>query len=316
MRVKVLVTGGAGFIGHNAAMFLKERGYEVFVLDNLKRAADFALKRLEMCNIPVLKGDVLNAKALKAAVKGVDVVVHAAAFINVEESVRKPAMYFKNNVAGTASVADACLRGGVRLLIYLSSAAVYGDPVALPINESHPTRPISPYGLTKLMGEEAVRFYSQRGLKYAVLRLFNVYGLGQTGAYAGVITRFVGRVCAGKPPIIYGDGMQTRDFIHVRDVARAVGLCMESGVRNETFNIASGKPTTISGLAELIMKMANLHLKPVHARRRQVDIKHSYADITKAERILGFKPQISFENGLSELLRSMQHLKAKAAKQA
>ena len=296
------MTGGAGFIGHNVAMFLKERGYEVFVLDNLKRAADFALKRLDMCSIPVLKGDVLNAKALKAAVKGVDVVVHAAAYINVEESVRKPAMYFENNVAGTANVADACLRGGVRLLVYLSSAAVYGDPVVLPISESYPTRPISPYGLTKLMGEEAVKFYSQRGLKYAVLRLFNVYGQWQSSAYAGVITRFIERTHAGKPPIIYGDGLQTRDFIHVYDVARAVQRCIEKGVENETFNIASGKPITVNGLADLIIKLANQNLKPLYVKPRSGDVKHSHADITRAEKLLGFKPEISLENGLRELL--------------
>jgi UDP-glucose 4-epimerase len=308
MGVKVLITGGAGFIGHSVAVLLKEHGYDVLVFDNLKRASSLALERLRAHSIPVFEGDVLNAKALRAAVKGVDVVVHAAAHISVEESVGKPALYFKNNVVGTANVADACLRGGLKPLVYLSSAAVYGDPAAPPISESHPTSPISPYGQTKLMGEEAVKFYSQQGLKYAILRLFNVYGQGQSSAYAGVITRFIERVCSGKPPIIYGDGSQTRDFIHVYDVARAMELCIDKNVENETFNIASGKPTTINGLAELIIKLAKQDLKPIYAKQRQGDIKHSHADITKAEKLLGFKPEISLEKGLSMLLDSMQHI--------
>jgi len=301
-HVKVLITGGAGFIGHNVALFLKEHGYDVLVLDNLRRASDLALDRLNAYSIPVFEADVLNAKELRAAVKGVDAVVHAAAYISVEESMKKPAMYFRNNVAGTANVADVCLREGVKFLVYISSAAVYGEPVALPVTESHLTNPISPYGLTKLMGEEVVKFYSQRGLKYVILRLFNAYGRGQSGSYAGVITRFVERVRAGKPPIIYGDGSQTRDFLHVRDVARAIEQCMERGVENETFNIASGKPTTIKELAELIVKLTKQDLKPIYAKPRQGDIKHSHADISKAEELLGFKPEISLEEGLSELL--------------
>jgi len=143
-HVKVLITGGAGFIGHNVALFLKEHGYDVLVLDNLRRASDLALDRLNAYSIPVFEADVLNAKELRAAVKGVDAVVHAAAYISVEESMKKPAMYFRNNVAGTANVADVCLREGVKFLVYISSAAVYGEPVALPVTESHLTNPISP----------------------------------------------------------------------------------------------------------------------------------------------------------------------------
>lgn len=306
--MKVLVTGGAGFIGHNTAIFLKNQGYEVAAFDNLKRAAGFALERLSMHHVPLVRGDVLGAEAVKNALAGVDVVVHAAAYISVEESVKKPALYFRNNVAGTANLASACLRKGIKL-IYISSAAVYGDPATLPISESHPANPISPYGLTKLMGEQAVKFYAGQGLKYAILRLFNVYGPGQSSAYAGVITRFAERLSGNKPPIICGDGQQTRDFIHVYDVAEAIKLTVEKGLENETLNIASGKPITIMELAQLAIKTADLNLKPIFAKPRPGDIKHSYADISKAERLLGFKPRISLEQGLKELLKPRGLLK-------
>jgi len=306
----VLITGGAGFIGHNTALFLRDRGVDVTVFDNLKRATNFSLKRLRIHGVELISGDVLDTEVLHRAVKGVDVVVHAAAYISAVESIRKPALYFVNNVAGTAAVAAASLRGGVGLLVYLSSAAVYGNPAVLPISESHPTRPVSPYGLTKLMGEDAIKFYAGKGLDYVILRLFNVYGPVQSGAYAGVITRFMENVCRGKPPIIHGHGEQTRDFIHVYDVARSVWLCMERGVRNETINIGSGKPTTIRELAELIIRLADLGLEPIFVKARPGDIRHSHADIRRAEKLLGFKPEISLEKGLKELLG---YLRAKYA---
>lgn len=300
--MRVLITGGAGFIGHNTAIYLKKNGYEVIAFDNFKRARDSALERLAMHGVPIVKGDILGARALKEALDSVDVVVHAAAYISVEESMKKPTLYFRNNVAGTANVAHVCLHGGVKLLVYISSASVYGNPTTLPVNEDHPTNPISPYGLTKLMGEQITKFYGGQGLKYIILRLFNVYGPGQSGAYAGVINRFIMRLSEGKPPIIYGDGMQTRDFIHVYDVAEAIKLSIEGGVKNEVFNIAAGRPTTIRELAENIIRLAGSDLKPLFKRTRVGDIRYSYADISKAERLLGFKPKISLEQGLRDLL--------------
>jgi len=231
--------------------------------------------------------------------------VHAAAYVSVCESMRKPALYFRNNVEGTANVAKACLDSGVKLMIYLSSAAVYGEPVSLPISETHPTNPTSPYGLSKLMGEELVRFYSKYGLKHVILRLFNVYGLGQSKAYAGVVTRFIERAVKGLPPIIYGDGEQTRDFIHVRDVSEAVEQILEKGVVNETFNVGSGIPTKIKDLAELVMNIVKLNREPIYRKPRVGDIKHSYADISKAENLIDFKPKVNLNEGLKELIESI-----------
>ncbi|MEM3550707.1 MAG: NAD-dependent epimerase/dehydratase family protein [Candidatus Bathyarchaeia archaeon] len=302
--MKVLITGGAGFIGHNVAMFLRDFGFDVVVFDSLKRSSESSVKRLIERNIPMLKGDVLNAYALNDALRGVDVVVHAAAYISVGESFKKPTLYLKNNVLGTASIAKACLNKGVKLLIYLSSAAVYGEPVNPPISEMHPTNPTSPYGLSKLMGEEVVRFYSKYGLKHVILRLFNVYGLGQSKAYAGVVAKFIERAVKGLPPIIYGDGEQTRDFMHVNDVSEAIKQTIEKNVVNETFNIGSGIPTKIKDLAELVMNIVKLDRKPIHRKPRVGDIKHSYADISKAENLIDFKPRVNLNEGLKELIEA------------
>ncbi|MEM0011146.1 MAG: NAD-dependent epimerase/dehydratase family protein [Candidatus Bathyarchaeia archaeon] len=302
--MKVLITGGAGFIGHNAAIFLKSVGFEVTAFDNLKRSAESAINRLHVSGVPIVKGEVLNAVTLKKALKGVDVVVHAAAYVSIRESMRKPALYFRNNVEGTTNVAKACLDNGVKLMIYLSSAAVYGEPASLPVSETHLTNPTSPYGLSKLMGEEVVRFYSKYGLKYVILRLFNVYGFGQSKAYAGVITRFIERAVKGLPPIIYGDGNQTRDFIHVNDVSEAIKRAIENNVVNETLNIGSGVPTKIRDLAELVMKITKLNRKPIYRGPRIGDIKHIYASISKAESLMGFKPRINLNEGLKELIEA------------
>ena len=296
--MRVLVTGGAGFIGGHVALSLAERGYEVVVLDNLERPSSLLLARLREAGLPVLVGDVRSFHDCG----GYDVVVHAAAYIDVAESVEKPVEYLENNAVATARVAKACAGSGA-LLVYMSSAAVYGEPESLPLREDHPTRPISPYGLSKLVGEQVLQVFARTyGLRYVALRLFNVYGPGQSSAYAGVVSRFVERAARGLPPVIYGDGLQTRDFVHVRDVARAVHLCVERGVVNEVLNVATGRPTTILELARLVCRLAGIGAEPLFEKPRPGDIRHSYADISKAESLLGYKPTVSLEEGLRELL--------------
>jgi UDP-glucose 4-epimerase len=301
--MKVLITGGAGFIGHNLAIRLKNNGFEVSVLDSLERSTGFAVERLKEESIPVLRAGVKSTDVVKNALKGVDAVVHAAAYTDVAESMENPVLYLDNNALGTALVAEASLKTRVGLFIYLSSAAVYGDPVRLPVDENHPTRPLSPYGLSKLMGEDVVKFFSRLGLRYVVLRLFNVYGPGQNTAYAGVITRFLERVGNGLPPVVYGDGEQTRDFIHVDDVSKAVELALRLKCFNDVFNIGSGSPVRIRDLAGLVMRLNRVEGEPVYAASRLGDIKHSYADISKARSILGFEPGIGLEEGLRRLVQ-------------
>ncbi|MCX8183154.1 MAG: NAD-dependent epimerase/dehydratase family protein [Crenarchaeota archaeon] len=301
--MRVLITGGAGFIGHNLAIRLKNKGFEVNVLDSLERSTGLAVKKLEEAGVPVTKVGVTSMNGVKNALKSVDIVVHAAAYTDVAESMENPMLYLEKNVLGTASVIEASLKTGVGLFIYLSSAAVYGDPVKLPVDENHPADPLSPYGLSKLMGEEVTRFFSRLGLKYVVLRLFNVYGPGQNMAYAGVITRFLERVRRGLPPVVYGDGEQTRDFIHVEDVAEAVELAIKTKHVNQVFNIGTGRPVSIRDLALLVMRLQGIKGEPVYAAKRQGDIRHSYAEISKARSLLGFEPRIGLEQGLKNLIQ-------------
>ncbi len=296
--LRVLVTGGAGFIGHNVALHLFSRGFEVVVYDSLERASGLGVRRLREAGIPLERVDVRSVRDLG----GFDVAIHCAAYIDVAESMEKPGIYFDNNVVGTASIAKASADAGA-LMIYISSASVYGDPERIPIPEDHPLKPLSPYGLSKAFGEMVVQLFSKiYGLRYITLRLFNVYGPGQSGAYAGVITKFIENAVRGEPPRIYGDGLQTRDFIHVADVARAIELAIERRTYNETLNIGSGNRVTILELAKLITRLAGIKGEPVLDKPRPGDIRHSCADISKAKKLLGFEPTIPLEKGIKDLL--------------
>jgi len=286
--MRVVVTGGAGFIGSHLAAHLAEGGFRVVAVDSLERAT--AVKRLEEVGVPLVVGDVRHVDLPPA-----DVVVHAAAYINVEESWERPYDYMWNNAAATARVANQCAETGARL-IYISSAAVYGEPQRLPIDENHPTKPLSPYGLSKLAGEQVAQMLAPGA---AVLRLFNVYGPGQTGPYAGVISKFIERAKRGFPPVIYGDGTQSRDFIHVADVARFVEVVLDRGAAG-VFNVGTGRAVSIRELAAIVMRLAGLGGELVYGPPRPGDIKHSAADVSKA-RALGWEPSVPLEEGLRRL---------------
>ncbi len=304
--MKVLITGGAGFIGHHTAIYLKSLGYDVICLDNLSRSSDEALRVLRSENIKLLVGDVTNYKQLDSVVSSAspDVIVHAAALISVEESMERPEEYVNNNVIGTLNVVRSAARHRISRLIYVSSAAVYGDPIKLPIDENHPTSPKSPYGLSKLFGEEVVKLYCRAyDLSSITLRLFNVYGpRQQLSQYSGVILKFIRSVRENLPLTIYGSGEQSRDFIHVIDVCRAVELSMMSPYVNEVYNVGSGKPISINELANLILNISGCKVGTVYMPPRSGDIIHSYADMSKANAYLGFKPTITIEEGIKELL--------------
>lgn len=295
------ITGGAGFIGHNTAIYLRERGVEVVVLDSLERSTEYAVRRLRDAGVSIIRGDVGDSSTVGPLVGDSDVVIHAAAYIDVHESMQRPADYVRNNVVGTTVVAHECLRHG-KPMVFISSAAVYGNPVRLPIPEDHPLRPISPYGLSKVLSEEVVRFFGGLGLRFVILRPFNVYGPGQNSAYAGVIMRFIERVKRGLPPVIYGDGNQARDFIHVLDVARVIERVITGDYWGETFNVGTGVPTRIIDLARLVMGLFGMDGEPLFDKPRPGDIRDSYADISKARSILGFTPSISLEDGLRGLM--------------
>jgi len=300
--LKVLVTGGAGFIGSHLIRVLVRAGHQVRVLDNLSTGSIENLADV-LDAIEFVRGDVRDYGVVESAVRGVDAVAHLAALIDVAESVEKPDLYFDVNVRGTYNVVKASKN--VSTFVFASSSAVYGEPIRVPIPEDHPLMSKSPYAASKVSGEAFVQaFANQYGFRPVILRLFNVYGPKQSRSYAGVIIEFTRRVSRGEPPVIFGNGEQTRDFVHVSDVVEAVMLSLRNEGARGVFNIGSGEGVTINRLAHLILElMSREDLRPIYAPPRLGDIRHSIADITRARKELGFEPKLGLEVGIKELIR-------------
>lgn len=303
--MRVLVTGGAGFIGSHLVGRLVQRGFEVVIFDNFSSGSRENLRDL-VGDVEIVEGDIRDYESLEAAARQTECVIHLAALIDVAESLEKPFLYFDVNVRGTLNVLEAAKRA--ELFVFASSAAVYGDPVRLPIDEGHPLQPLSPYGASKVAGEALVSAYARsRGFRPVVLRLFNVYGPKQSKAYAGVVMEFVKRIQQGEPPVIFGDGMQTRDLVFIDDVieylVRALALDRVRGV----YNIGSGKPVSVLELAETVARlMGRPDLKPVYTAPRPGDIEHSFASIAKAASDFGYEPTITLEEGIRRTVRELQ----------
>ena len=297
-----LVTGGAGFIGSHLIDRLINEGFEVRVLDN------FSTGKLENINahlgnprFHLFKGDIRKRGTLKEVIKGADYVFHLAAVADIELSMRKPKLVNEVNVTGTLNLLEESLNSNVEKFIFTSSCAVYGEPIYTPIDENHPTNPLSPYGVSKLAAEHYCRvFYEAYGLKTVVLRLFNVYGPRQERSpYRGVIAEFLKRLKKGEAPIIFGSGEQTRDFIYVADVIEALMLTLKNKFcAGVTLNIGSGVETSINEVAEKLIEIFGLRIKPIHLEARAGDIKRSYASINRAKETLGFRVSMSLEDGL------------------
>jgi len=311
--MNVLVAGGVGFIGYYVSLNILRKGFSIVVYDSLERSSYERVAKLRKLGVEIIEANVVNYRSFISALRkfSIDIVVHLAAYVSVSESIRKPFTYFKNNALGTAVVAEACRRADVGRVVYASSAAVYGEPKYLPIDEEHPTESLSPYGLSKLVGELVLRQYARNyGLKVVILRLFNVYGPGQNPAYAGVISRFIERAVEGKPLIIYGDGLQTRDFVHVGDVAEAFYKAIVGNVTG-VFNIASGKPVRIIDLARMIGEIVGGKVKIRYAPPRKGDIRHSYASIEKAKKELKWEPKKELKVELKKMImekKSVRHM--------
>jgi len=307
--MRVLVTGGAGFIGsHTVDRFLAD-GFEVVVLDDLRSGQlENISQHVGERNFRFVRGDVRDSGLVRELVSDVDAVVHLAALISVPESIRDPVLTNDVNVNGTLNLLKACVDFGVKRFVYASSCAVYGNAESLPIKEDCPARPESPYGVSKLVAENYVRTYHEDfGLETVCLRYFNVYGPRQVYSdYSGVITQFMGRLAKDLPLVVFGDGEQTRDFVHVQDVAEANMLALKNGgIAGETFNIGTGVATTVNQLANMLLEVTNkTHLKIMHSKPRKGDIKHSVADISKARRKLHFNPKMSLKDGLEEFTKS------------
>lgn len=308
---RVLVTGGAGFIGSHLVDGLISEGFDVVVLDDFSggRRENLSL-HFGKPNFCLVEGDVKDKADVKKALEGVGVVFHLAAIVSVGFSVKNPLLVNEVNVDGALNVLKESLKAGVKRFVYASSCAVYGEPVNLPINEEHPTKPTSPYGVSKLAAEHYCRvFYEVYGLETVCLRFFNVYGPRQMiGPYSGVIIKFIDRMKNGKPPIIYGGGGQTRDFVYVKDVVEANMLVL--GCRHcagEIINIGTGKPTTINELASILIGPSGIaDIKLVYKAHRKGDIRNSYANISKAEKMLRYKPRITLKEGIRKLLHERE----------
>jgi nucleoside-diphosphate-sugar epimerase len=306
---EILVTGGAGFIGSHIVDRLLKEGFKVRVLDNLstgekKNLAQHKNKK----TFQFIEGDIRNLELVKRAVRGVDAVIHEAALVSVTRSVENPLLSNEINVTGTLNLLKASADAHVKRFVLASSCAVYGDTETLPNHEKLAPKPLSPYAVDKLAAENYAKvFYDVYGLETVSLRYFNVYGPRQKyGPYSGVISIFINCLLENKFPTIYGGGEQTRDFVNVEDVVEAnmLALARREAV-GEVFNISTGEPITINKITETLQKiMGKSLLKPVHAEPRPGDIKHSYGDITKARRNLGYKPKVQLEKGLSELVKS------------
>ncbi len=252
----------------------------------------------------VHRADIRTALTLTDWLKGVDVVVHCAAQVSVENSIKDPLADMDTNVRGTVCLLQACKEMGVGKFVYISTAAVYGDPLHVPIGESHPKQPKSFYGVSKSSAEEYVRVFTEtKGLDHVIIRPFNFYSrrADPKSPYSGVITKFVQMALSNRPITVEGDGLQTRDFIHASDVAAMVCKAATSDVKNETFNCASGKGTSINELAKAVLRASPNQVEIVHVAPRVGDIRHSVGDIVKARKMLDFEPKLSLDQGMASL---------------
>jgi len=307
--MKCLVTGGAGFIGSHIVRQLLEKGYETVCLDNFDPTYDInAIKGniapfTDNKNFELIEGDIRDKELLKNILSDIDFIFHEAALVSVVESMKNPAKTIEINTIGTFNILEAALSGNVRKVILASSAAVYGDSPVLPKKENMVPVPKSPYAISKLDCEYAARiYYEEHGLRTTSLRYFNVYGPGQdpTSPYAAAIPIFIRKALRNENIQIYGDGLQTRDFVFVNDVARANEFVLSKG-DGKTFNVANGISTSINEIAEQILEQTNSSSTIVHSIERIGDIKHSVADIAEISKI-GFEPRYGINEGLKNTI--------------
>lgn len=307
--MQVVITGGAGFIGSNLARTLAKENH-VIIIDDLSTGYLKNIQDLVDTNkVKFIKGSIADIDLLQNTFKDVDYVLHQAAIPSVPRSIKDPMKSNAANINGTLNVLIAAKDNGVKKVVQASSSSAYGDTPTLPKKEDMKPIPLSPYAVSKLAGEYYCQVFTNvYGLSTISLRYFNVYGPRQdpSSEYAAVVPKFINNVLNKKPPVIYGDGKQTRDFTFINDVVCANILAAESK-ENGIFNVAGGKRISINDLAKSIMNICGTHLDPIHDDSLPGDIKHSLADISKAEEKLGYKPKFNLIKGMEETVKWFQN---------
>lgn len=301
--MKYLITGGGGFIGSNIAHELVKRGEGARILDNFSTGRRINLSGIES-SIELIEGDIRDFWTVREAVEGIDCILHQAALPSVPRSVKNPLTSNSVNIDGTVNLLEAARQAGVKRFVMASSSSVYGDTPQLPKREDMNLDPLSPYAVTKLAGEKYCKvFYELYGLETVALRYFNIFGPRQdpNSEYAAVIPKFINAFLAGRSPIIFGDGEQSRDFTFVANAVEANILASKSNdAVGKYYNIAIGGQYTLNGLIKMLQEIVGTDIQPKYDPPRRGDILHSFADITRAGKDLNFQPKVDFLSGLKK----------------
>ena len=298
--MKILVTGGAGFIGSHIAEYLVQRGDDVTVLDNLNTGKKDNLAKIND-KINFVNGDIRDYKLLEKLVNDTSSVFHEAALASVQQSFNMKDEYFDVNVNGTENILKLGKEYGFKI-VYASSSSVYGNPKKIPIKEGDDRKPINPYAQTKLEGEYLAKKYSEIGVSVIGLRYFNVFGSRQSIEYAGVIKLFLEKIKQKMPPKINGDGLQTRDFVHIDDIVKANILAMDSDIKHEFFNVGTGNSISILDLANVVINASGLSLEPIHGPELSGDVRATQGDITLIRKLLNWEPKMRLSDWLTKII--------------
>jgi nucleoside-diphosphate-sugar epimerase len=306
---RYLVTGGAGFIGSHIAEALLDSGQSVRILDNLATGREANVAALNG-RVEFIHGDLRNLDTVRAAMQGIEVVFHQGALASVPRSISDPITTLETNVNGTQNVLLAARDAGVRRVVYASSSSVYGNTPTLPKREDMPTHPMSPYAVQKLSGELLCGVFTRiYGLETVALRYFNVFGPRQDPAseYAAVIPRFLTALIEKRHPIVYGDGEQTRDFTYIANVVQANLLAASAPAAvGYAMNIGCGQQISLNTVLHIAGELLGVHIDPDYREPRPGDVRDSLADISLAQQLLGYKPGVSFRDGLAYLVETMR----------
>jgi len=316
-KTKILVTGGAGFIGANIVAALTAQGERVRVLDNLSTGYWENLEGIpQQSLIEKVDGDIRNREQVAKACEGIEIVFHEGALGSVPKSVELPVESDSVNIGGTVTVLDVARHQGVRRVLFAASSAAYGETEELPKRETMPPMPLSPYAVSKLAGEMYLKVFAGiYGLETLSLRYFNVFGPAQTpdGAYAAAIPRFVDRAISGRPIEIYGDGEQTRDFCFVKNTVRANLLAATTSKKlsGEVVNIAGARRIALNALVTEIGRVLGREVTAHHGEPRAGDIRHSLGDVSAAQKLIGYEPEVRWEDGIATTIEYLTTLRDK-----